>query len=153
MGEKEVRGLLGKYLRPVYGLAFHLLYDPDAAYEYSVEAFTAALSADYRGEDDFRLKVYSALVACCRKARIMPRQDDTLDRMAGERRAQLAVINNALQRLDLESRLFLLMRDQARLPYGTIASVMGVREGEAKAQTFQARGQLRDKITEIIEHG
>lgn len=154
-GEKKgsARMLLGKYRQGAYALALHLVFDDDAAYECAARAFVDALALSRDDGEEFRIALFRNVVGACRESRVIPRPDEPADMVKTEKRYQFSLLKKALGGLDFETRAAVLLRDQLRLPYRLIARVLGTGEPEARARTFQARGQLREKITEALRHG
>lgn len=150
----SARELLGKYRQGAYALALHLVFDDDAAYECAARAFVDALSLSRDDGESFCIALFRNVVEACRESRAIPRPEEPSDDMARtEKRYQFSLLRKALEGLDFETRAAVLLRDQLRLPYHLIARVLGTGEPDARARTFQARGQLREKITEALRHG
>ena len=154
--DRELIALISRYHQQVFAFAFYLLNDRDKAYEIAVSAFTEALGGPRLpagGESAFVIRLYRITAAKCRAVKVIPRSDEELERLFRGKAGSLLVVERALQSLGFGEKRFLLLRDQARLPYAVIARITGTDAGAVKAETFRARGLLREKIARLLENG
>lgn len=150
--EKSVKEAVEVWKQEAFAVAYYLLgNDCDRAYDAVAQSFAGVLRGADAGAPDLPARLFGALVARCRGARVIPSSDEYgLEELAVARRRSLLMVRQALQSLPFDERVLLLLRDQARLPYATIAAVMRMESHQAKARTFQARGLLRDRIAEML---
>jgi DNA-directed RNA polymerase specialized sigma24 family protein len=151
--DNDSRRLLERYAQPAFALALFLVFERDAAYECAARALTSALVSFDGDQEAFQVSLFRSLVGSCRKTRVIPRGDAAFDALPPQNRAQFELVKNGLQGLDFESRALVLLRDQLRLPYRLTGMVLGIAESEARSRTLRAKGMLREKIAEVLEHG
>lgn len=167
-GEIEAFNLLVKqYEGRVYGLAYRMLGDPDAAADVAQETFFSA----YRHLRSFRGGSFSAWLlriatnACYDQLRARKRRQTISIDAAGDDpddpplqlqdqgegpdaaalRAELAgEIQRGLLTLPEEQRAILILSDIQGLSYEEIAEVTGTQLGTVKSRLSRARAKLRD---------
>ncbi|GIV96914.1 MAG: RNA polymerase subunit sigma-24 [Herpetosiphonaceae bacterium] len=167
-GEIESFNLLVKqYEGRVYGLAYRMLGDPDAAADVAQETFFSA----YRHLRSFRGGSFSAWLlriatnACYDQLRARKRRQTISIDAAGDDpddpplqlqdqgegpdaaalRAELAgEIQRGLLTLPEEQRVILILSDIQGLSYEEIAEVTGTQLGTVKSRLSRARAKLRD---------
>ncbi len=150
----------------VYHLALKMLSDPEDAYDVSQEAFLKAFTSlkSFKGESSFSSWLYRiAANLCLDQLRSRKKQKTAslvyLDDEAAEQELQLPdlryepaselerrelrrAIDAALEKLPLQSRSILLLREASGLSYSEIGRTLGLEEGTVKSRLFRARARL-----------
>lgn len=138
----------GQYL---YGVAHALLGDPFDAEDAVQEALLAATSADFRGDSTVRTWLVGITVrqaGMLRRKRFrwrrkppQPRQTQQPDASAAvDARIDLATM---LNRLPMEQRDVIILRELEHMSYDQIAQVLDIPRGTVESRLHRARAQLR----------
>jgi len=158
--------IVERYQRRIYTLCVRVLGDADAAEELTQETLIKALTGLERFDGRASLSTWLHRIAtnACytrlRSDRVRSRNrvswpesrepealsgvqqgEDSLD--ASQRRRQVAV---ALDRINAEHRIVLVLRDVQGLEYEQVAEVLGVPVGTIKSRLFRARAALRKAV-------
>jgi RNA polymerase sigma-70 factor (ECF subfamily) len=157
----------------VFALVFRMLGDRAEAEDVSQEVFVTVFKSidSFRGESLFSTWLFRIAANHCRnRLRYLSRRqyqrnrhlDDTPesefsgalteaiprpDRMAEGAQLERA-IQHALNQLEEDQRLIVVLRDIEHLAYTEIAEILGVAEGTVKSRLFRARLALRELITQ-----
>mgnify|MGYP005839970561 CR=1 FL=1 len=166
--------LVERYQDRVYGLAFRILSEPEAAADAAQDAFVHAYRhlKDYRG-GSFRAWLFRITAnACYDELRRRKRQPaDSLESLPGadqddgpplpadtetpENAAQRAELRRAIERcvqaLQPEQRLALLLSDVEGLNYQEIADSLGINLGTVKSRLSRARASVRTCLQDVAE--
>ena len=173
--------LVAKYQDRIYNLIFRMHQRPADAEELTQETFLKALEnlPRFRGQSQFYtwlFRIAANLTISHRRrhgrlrfASLTAGDDDgegsqadhltaamaerrspgpEADAMTAETRRQVAA---ALEELDEEFRLVLVLRDIEDMDYGQIASVLDVPVGTIKSRLHRARCALREKLEDIVK--
>ncbi len=170
--EAAFSAIYERYERPIYGLVYRLMGNPDDAFDITQDVFVKAYKALSKTSPDLNLSAWLHRIAsnACmdvlrrRKivrwlpwdpgehANITPAgdQDEPEKRLAGrETREQVqAVLNQMSERY----RLCLVLREYQDLSCEEIAEVLGTSRQAVKSMLFRAREQFRE-IYERVEAG
>ncbi len=171
---------MAKYQDRVYNMILRMVGRPADAEELAQETFLKALEkiGQFRGQSGFytwlfRIAANLSISQRRRSARIRfqplgGRDDDEADQL-GELAGQTAYarqerpdsaalaaeahqrIVEALDDLDEEFRLVVVLRDIEEMDYTQIAEVMEVPVGTIKSRLHRARGMLKDKLSDLVE--
>ena len=167
-------GLVDKYEKPIYNLAYRLLGDADEAADLTQETFVAAYKsfAEFRGESAVYTWLYRIAVNRCKNAfkerdrrrkHETPSLDDTFDYGSGTDRADVSVHNDnpeeqlqrkelkdriekAIRALPLDYRIVAVLRDLQGLSYQEIAEAADLSVDVVRTRLARARGMLRQKL-------
>ena len=167
-------GLVDKYEKPIYNLAYRLLGDADEAADLTQETFVAAYKsfAEFRGESAVYTWLYRIAVNRCKNAfkekdrrgrYEAPSLDDTLDYGPATDRADFPVrsdtpeeqlqrkelkerIEKAIRALPLDYRIVAVLRDLQGLSYQEIAEAADLSVDVVRTRLARARGMLRQKL-------
>jgi hypothetical protein len=152
--ESIVKSLLEKYQKPAYTLALYLVYDSDQAYNLAVQAFVQTLAERVVDDEAFIVRLYQSVIGLSRRLKSIPAPDDIPpDGMSLQKYNQLMLVKKALQGLEFNEKVLILLRDQRRLPYTMIAKVARITENEARAGTLDAMIRLREGVKGALENG
>lgn len=178
-GDVESFGLLvAKYQDRVYNLVLRICGRPSIAEELAQEAFLKAMEklSQFRGKSKFytwlfRIAANLAISYRRRSGRIQfhslspcPEQGNDQRQvtasmagrreisppaaaMAAETNAQIAA---ALEELDDEFRMVLVLRDMEDMDYAQIGEVLDVPVGTVKSRLHRGRTMLREKLTGLL---
>lgn len=155
--ETSIKYLITLYQQGIFALVMYLIGgEKNTAYNVTVAAFVKAFqsSPSLDNEDAFLIKLAAAAVEMSRDVKVPP-ADDNADfiNLPPEKRRSLNIAKTALGALPFEARVYLLLRDQMHLPYAAIASITGKPDKASRIQTTEARGQLREKLEEVLRRG
>jgi RNA polymerase sigma-70 factor (ECF subfamily) len=172
--------LVRKYERRVYNLMRRMVNRPADAEELAQEAFLRALERidQFRGHSKFYTWLFrvAANLALSHRRRAglikfhsisSPRPDgeESSDRLAETDRPGHAVtapdeaamteevrrrVREAIDRLDEEFRVLVVLRDMEDLDYATIADVLDVPVGTVKSKLHRARSQLKGMLGDLV---
>jgi RNA polymerase sigma-70 factor (ECF subfamily) len=67
-------------------------------------------------------------------------------------RQELDVVQQALNDLDEDHRMVLILRDIEDLNYAEIADILGLPEGTVKSRIHRARNQLKDRLSKYLDN-
>lgn len=161
--------IVERYQRRIYTLCVRILADADAAEELTQETLIKALTGleKFDGRASLSTWLYRIATNACysrmRSDRVRSRgrvtwpeigepegirgvqqQDDPLD--ARQRRKLVA---SALDQINPEHRVVLVLRDVQGLEYEQVAEVLGVPMGTIKSRLFRARAALREAVERL----
>ncbi len=167
-------GLVDKYEKPIYNLAYRLLGDADDAADLTQETFVAAYKsfADFRGEAGVYTWLYRIAVNRCKnKFKEMDRRseyeapsfDEGFDYRSGpddpsihshsdtpeeqlQRKELKERIEKAIRALPLDYRIVAVLRDLQGLSYQEIAEAADLSVDVVRTRLARARGMLRQKL-------
>lgn len=164
--------IVERYQRRIFTLCVRILGDTDAAEELTQETLVKALTGLERFDGRSKLGTWLhriATNACYSRIRSdrvrsrgrvawpetaepqarpgVKRADEVLD--AGQRRR---LVSLALDQIQPEHRVVLVLRDVQGLEYEQVAEVLGVPIGTIKSRLFRARAALREAV-ERLEAG
>ena len=167
-------GLVDKYEKPIYNLAYRLLGDAEEAADLTQETFVAAYRsfAHFRGEADVYTWLYRIAVNRCknkfkeidrRSKYEAPSLDETFDYSLGpdgpitqahsdtpeeqlQRKELKARIEKAICALPLDYRIVAVLRDLQGLSYQEIAEAADLSVDVVRTRLARARGMLRQKL-------
>jgi RNA polymerase sigma-70 factor (ECF subfamily) len=158
----------------VYNLAYRLTNDPQEAEDITQEAFLKAFRsiARFEGSSRFYTWIYritvNAVVSRRRYHAVRP-QTVPLGRPDGEERQELPpdksqpdpsdeanradvrrLVEEAIQRLDEEHRVLIVLRDIEGRDYGEIAEILDCPRGTVKSRLHRARIMLKDLLASVL---
>jgi RNA polymerase sigma-70 factor, ECF subfamily len=160
--------LVAEHQRMVYQLAFHLLADHNDALDLSQDVFLQVfrMLPRFRGQSTLKTWIYRIVVNQCRNRHrwwkrrrrdkalpieeltasenaqlVEPRPDGPEEQLS--RREQSARVQRALQKLSIDHRAVLVLREVEDLSGTEIAETLGVAEGTVKSRLARARDALR----------
>lgn len=143
--ERAFERLYRRHVADVYRYALVVLRDPDAAESATQATFVSALRAHARGErprSAFNWLLRIAHDICERRA-----PGASFDPFDEEESAPTpGDIRRALERLGLDERAVLMMREVECRSYAEIAEVLELGDGEVEALVFRARQALRQQL-------
>lgn len=165
--------IVERYQRRIFTLCVRILGDTDAAEELTQETLVKALTGLERFDGRSKLGTWLhriATNACYSRIRSdrvrsrgrvawpetaepqarpgVKRADEVLD--AGQRRR---LVSLALDQIQPEHRVVLVLRDVQGLEYEQVAEVLGVPIGTIKSRLFRARAALREAIERLEADG
>jgi RNA polymerase sigma-70 factor (ECF subfamily) len=151
-GSKEAfTELFGRYREPVYGYFRRRLADAARAEELAQETFMAVLRAVTRYEPRalFRTYLYGiALLQLAAERRKSARREASLEPTAadppviGDTEATVA-IRQALEKIEVDDREVLMLREYEQLSYAEIAALQRVPINTVRSRLFRARLALK----------
>lgn len=173
-GQRDAFGeLVSRYQARLYNAAMRLVGNPEDAADVVQDAFLNAYQSlhSFKGDAEFFTWLYriafNTAISQRRKKRPtlsldgQQRGDPTLEPddsseyvrpgLALERTEEEAKLHEALNRLSLEHRDVLMMKDIDGLKYEDIAEVLGVPIGTIRSRLHRARLELRDLLTKDVE--
>jgi RNA polymerase sigma-70 factor (ECF subfamily) len=146
----------------VYGLAYRLLGDAEAAQDVTQEVFLAVFQSVERFRLEARLTTWllrittnrarnKALYLARRAAAPLEEADGRAGQAPNPEQALLgceleAVLQRALAHLDVEARALVVLRDVEGLPYQEITQITGLADGTVKSKLHRARLQLKAAV-------
>src|SRR5215471_7497444 len=145
-------GLVRRYQRRVYGLAYRHLQDPDEAQDLAQEVFVRLYRnlAKYDPERSFEpwfWRLAANVAASYRRRRPHPAIELPEEAMAAPREDTLP-LEQALADLNPDLRLPVLLHYYVDLPLEEIAGALGVSLSAVKSRLFRARAILRRVLVE-----
>ena len=172
--EKAFREIVRRYSDQVYNMTYRMLGNREEAEDVAQEVFIIVFKSidSFRGDSKFSTWLYRITANTCKNrikylARRHDRQkseyDEGIDRdqAAGAvtapnapRRPDAAMaglelelkLQDAINSLDEDHRLLVVLRDIQELSYEEICEIMGLPEGTVKSRLHRARAALRKKM-------
>jgi RNA polymerase sigma-70 factor (ECF subfamily) len=154
-GDGEAFGLLAaRYGRELWGLALHMLRDPDDAADAVQEALVSAYrrAATYRGEASVRTWLHRIAVNACidrirhdRVRATVPWPDRDPPARRADPAAELATrlaVDEALAALPVEQRVAVVLVDVQGCPVAEAAAILAVPAGTVKSRCARGRARL-----------
>ena len=155
--------LVEEHQRYIYNLALRVLKDENEALDLTQETFVRAWTAlpNFRGQSQFRTWLYRIVTNLCynrlpnlRRSLTdlgddviseIPETDLTFDNPSHgfESRELRSYLHNAIENLDENYRLLIVLRYQNELSYEEIAGMLNLPLGTVKTGLFRAKEQLR----------
>jgi len=154
--EDIMKVIISRYQRDIFSLVLYLIGgDRDKAYDITAVSFVKAIQASVflEKKEIFFIKLVKIAVEECQKIKVIPFSDDSdfID-LSLEEQKSLRIVKDALQLLDFDMKVMLLLRDQLHLSYKEISNVLGISEHDAKIQKTHAQSLLRKKIKNVMSH-
>ena len=172
--------LVAKYQDRVFNMVYRMTHRPEDAEELAQEAFLKALEKirEFRGQSQFytwlfriaanlvishrrrsgRIKFHSLTGpeeftesqagALVRGTRSMRDADPPAAAISAERQHR---VMQALEEIDDDMRLTVILRDMEDMDYAQIGSVLGVPVGTVKSRLHRARTILREKLQDLVK--
>jgi len=164
--EEAFHGLYEAYSRKVFGLAYHMTGDYEAARDVAQDIFLKVFEklSGYRGEASFSTWLYRIAVNTCLDFR---RQRSLMERvvgrvaahpphspaesaegglMADERRRR---VRQAIAQLSPKYRAVLVLKDVQDLSYPEMADILGCSEGTVASRLNKGRKLLYEKLKRL----
>jgi len=146
--------LISRYQDKLFSFTIYLTgCDPNTAYEITADCFTetlAELKSNSKG--DLSALLFKRAIHKCRGTNAALFFDPIQYIRAEESRKMiLRAAKNALMSLPFDQRVILLLRDQANLSYGEIASIINISMQDIKIMAGMVKNQFREKIEEQLE--
>ena len=158
--------LVEEHQRYIYNLALRVLKDENEALDLTQETFVRAWTAlpNFRGQSQFRTWLYRIATNLCynrlpnlRRSLTdlgdeviseIPETDASLDNPAHglESRELRSYLHNAIENLDENYRLLIVLRYQNELSYEEIAGMLNLPLGTVKTGLFRAKEHLRGAL-------
>jgi RNA polymerase sigma-70 factor, ECF subfamily len=160
--------LVEHYQRPVFALVYRMLGDRAEAEDLAQEVFVTVFKSidGFRGDAKLSTWIFRIATNHCRnrfkylKRRHHGRQKDIADTQetqmvrsfsdpvpgphaALEGRQMESLVREALEALEDDHRVVIVLRDLEHRPYHEIAELLGVAEGTVKSRLFRARAALQ----------
>lgn len=149
-----VRSFIAQYQQKIFALALYLAgQNQDIAYDICASSFVEAIQdkSSLEQKEVLIVELIGIAVEKCRTVKTIPVLDVIqLLEISGAEKGQLLIVLKALQTLDFEQKVPLLLRYQCNLPYGDIATVLLVSKSDARIKIAQARVQLEQEIKRIV---
>lgn len=161
--------IVERYQRRIYTLCLRILADADAAEELTQETLVKALTGleKFDGRSALGTWLHRIATNACfsrirsdrvrSKGRVPwpesgepiapPRVQQGEDRLDAAQRSRLVAA--ALDRINPEHRVVLVLRDVQGLEYEQVAEVLGVPMGTIKSRLFRARAALREAVERL----
>jgi RNA polymerase sigma-70 factor (ECF subfamily) len=168
-GDSEAMSrLIVRYQDRVYNTILKICNNSDDAAELTQDTFVKVLEniTDFRGKSSFytwlfRVACNEAINFCRRRFKVA---SQSLDRgmpmpvdMAAEdparlaqRKEVIALLTEAISRLDEDHRVVLVLRDIEQMSYNQIAQVLGLELGTVKSRLSRARAMLREILETVL---
>jgi len=154
--EDTIRSLIVSYQQRVFAFVLYLVgQDRDAAYDVCASSFAEAIRRSHSlGQTGvFLPRLIGIAVEKCRHSKTIPTFDVfELLAIPSVEKEPLRIVLKALQALDLEFKVPLLLRFQLNLSYGDMGMVMRTSDSDARIKTVRARVQLEKEIERILSH-
>ena len=161
-GDREAfTALVERYHRPIFNTALRLVSDYDDAVEVTQQAFVAAYERleSYDPEYRFfswlyRIAYNAALNHIKRSKWTVPLKVETLA-STGNPEAALTrserdeFMHRALQAVDIDHRVVLVLRHFIGFRYREMAQILDIPEGTLKFRLHAARRKLRERLTDL----
>lgn len=169
-GDTESFGrLVTMHGRYVYNIAYKFMGNPDDASDMAQESMIKAFNAisKFKQNSKFTTWLYRITINVC-KDEIKKRRPDliTMEELENlpsnadddplciyERKELAALISGALDRLSIEHREVLVMRETLNYSYEQIATELSVPVGTVKSRINRAKMYIRDFLKEGMEDG
>ena len=163
--------LIRRHQKTIFNLVYRMLGDYDEAAEISQEAFLSAYRAigSFRGESNFSTWLYRIALnhATTRRKSLNTRQQrnvsiettepvidphpgpaETMEKKEIRERVQLA-----LNRLEPDDAMVILLRDLQDVPYDEVARVLEIPVGTVKSRLYRARQALKTELASYFYAG
>ncbi len=178
-GDMQAFGLLvAKYQDRLYNTLLRIIGRSAEAEELTQEAFLRALAklTQFRGESKFytwlfRIGTNLAITHIRRQGRVRFRSLDSTSAAGDRQRApaeptdtsspgpvekliakeKAQIIAAALEELDDEHRVVIVLRDVEQMDYAAIADVLEIPAGTVKSRLHRGRNILKDKLANLID--
>ncbi|MCM8780448.1 MAG: hypothetical protein NC908_00775 [Candidatus Omnitrophica bacterium] len=150
--EKMVKELFNLYGHKVFAFILYLVgLDQDWAYDICADSFVEAIGMNLSPNESFLTKLISIAISKARITKIMP-EFGGLDflQVSEADKGALRIVLEAFCKLDFETKVILLLRDQMNLGYEKISNIMHKSEVDVKTKLVQARLLLRKEIENIF---
>jgi RNA polymerase sigma-70 factor (ECF subfamily) len=161
--------LVTEHQRYVYNLALRVVKDENEALDLAQETFVRAWTAlpNFKGQSQFRTWLYRIVTNLCynrlpnlRRSlndlgddvmEDIPETNSSFDNPARgfESNETRNYLHQALEELDENYRLLIILRYQNELSYEEIASTLSLPLGTVKTGIFRAKAQLRNTLTNL----
>jgi DNA-directed RNA polymerase specialized sigma24 family protein len=154
--EDAIKSLIVRYQQKIFALVLYLVgQDQDRAYDVCASSFAEAIRESPVGQEEaLMLRLIGIAVEKCRNIKTIPTFDVIeLLTIASPEKEPLRIVLKALQMLDFELKVPLLLRFQLNISYGDIGKVMQTSDSNARTKTVQARAQLDNEIKRILGNG
>lgn len=155
--------LVSEHQRYVYNLAFRIMKDEDEALDITQETFVRAWTAlpNFRGQSQFRTWLYRITTNLCYnrlpglRRSLADLGDDVISNISDvdnvptnpvrefESNEVRSYLHRAIEKLDPNYKILIVMRYQQELSYEEIASVLNLPLGTVKTGLFRAKEKLR----------
>ena len=151
-----IKSLITQHQQKIFALVLYLVgQDQDTAYDVCASSFAEAIqgSSSLGQKEVFLLRLIGVVVEKCRNVKTIPTLDaiEFLTITSAEKEP-LRIVLKALQILDFELKVVLLLRFQLNLSYSEIGTVMQISDSNARTKTIQARTQLDNEIERIVSN-
>jgi len=154
--EDTIKSLIAQYQQKIFAFVLYLIgQDQDRAYDVCASSFTEAIqeSSSLEQKEAFLLRIIGVTVEKCRNVKTIPTLNVIeLLAITSAEKGPLRIVLKALQMLDFELKVPLLLRFQLNLSYGDIGTVMRTSDSNARIKTAQARAQLNKEIERILSN-
>lgn len=155
--------LVSEHQRYVYNLAFRIVKDEDEALDITQETFVRAWTAfpNFRGQSQFRTWLYRITTNLCYnrlpglRRSLADLGDDVISNISDaenvptnpvrefESNEVRSYLHQAIEKLDPNYKILIVMRYQQELSYEEIASLLNLPLGTVKTGLFRAKEKLR----------
>ena len=168
-GNSEAMGcLIVKYQDRVYNAILKICNNSDDAAELTQDTFVKVIEniADFRGKSSFytwlfRVACNEAINFCRRRFKVVTQSLDSSFATAADlsdndpaRLAQqkeiVALLSEAIGRLDEDHRVVLVLRDIEQMSYNQISDVLELELGTVKSRLSRARAMLREILETVL---
>lgn len=177
--EKAFREIVELYRDRVYNLTFRMMGNAEDAEDVAQEVFISVFKNidSFRGDAKFSTWLYRVAANHCKNrikylARRHDRQKDEFDETINREQASGAltgpnpsprpdarletmelekVMRAAIQELDENHRLLVVLRDIEELSYEEICAITELPQGTVKSRLHRARVELRKKMTKYVK--
>lgn len=170
--------IVRRYQDKVYNLSFRWMHNDQIAREVSQDVFLALYRslANFRGDAKLSTWIHRVVVNHCKNRRLYRRRrqtdqheplegkridDDVPARQlahdgpgadAGRNRSEAEVlVHEALDQMDEEQRMIIVLRDIEDLGYDEIAEILDIARGTVKSRLHRARGTLARVLSRRID--
>lgn len=152
--EDAMGSLSAQYQQRIFAFVLYLIgQDQDRAYDVCASSFAEAIraSSSLGQKEVFLPRLVGIAVEKCRHIRTIPTFDVIeLLKISAAEKGPLRIVLKALQMLDFELKVPLLLRFQLNLSYDDIGTVMRASVSNARIKTAQARVQLEKEIERVL---
>lgn len=178
--ERAFRELVQTFQQPILGFVMRMLGNREEAEDLAQEVFVTVFKSidGFRGDSKLSTWIYRVATNHCRnRHKYLTRRrqhstqtfDETAERAvaAGQRdhglhavvpgpeamlegRRMEAALQQAVERLDEEQRLLVVLRDVEGLSYQEMATICGLAVGTVKSRLHRARMALKDRIGGLL---
>jgi len=168
-GDSEAMSrLIYKYQDRVYNIILKICNNSDDAAELTQDTFVKVLEniTDFRGKSSFytwlfRVACNEAINFCRRRFKVVSQSldsgmappaemsDNDPARLAQQKEV-IALLTEAISRLDEDHRVVLVLRDIEQMSYNQISDVLGLELGTVKSRLSRARSMLREILETVL---